>query len=280
MGIDIKSKSHLLLFEKAWMTREKRRQILSEVVILSDQKGLEIGGLDSGLSYHVHQQQGAWAHADFSAKNIKDLEHLIGGTVQQIQEDKLPFEDACFDVIVVADRMSRISNVPFFITECHRILKSDGQLVIVTAHAKQLSLIRLLRRLFGFIEEKGYTARHLFDLLKDGFDVHEVRSYSRFFVEFVHTLVSLIVTSRDLDHDSDEPNPPSIDRMYRIHSVTYPLYWVASKLDLLFFFTKGYTLVARAQRHMWRSRKIPVLIDGRSIAEATINTKIGTATPF
>ena len=35
----------------------------------------------------------------------------------------------------------------------------------------------------------GYTESALFNILKDGFDVHHVRSYSRFFVEFVDAWV-------------------------------------------------------------------------------------------
>jgi hypothetical protein len=58
------------------------------------------------------------------------------------------------------------------------------------------------------------------------------------------------------------------------------LFWIAAQLDLLLFFTRGYHLVAIAQRKIWRPRRTPVLKDGRSIADATLNTRIGSAAPF
>ena len=63
--------------------------------------------------------------------------------------------------------------------------------------------------------------------------------------------------------------------------MAYPLMWLLSKLEeKLLFFVPGHNMVAKTKRRVWRARKQPILIDGRSIAEAAINTKIGTAAPF
>ena len=71
-----------------------------------------------------------------------------------------------------------------------------------------------------------------------------------------------------------------MNKMFRFYSMLYPFFWLAAQLDKLLFFTKGYCLIGRARRRQWRPRRTPVLADGRSIAEAALGGKIGTAAPF
>ena len=62
-------------------------------------------------------------------------------------------------------------------------------------------------------------------------------------------------------------------------ALRYP-FKLAVALDTLLAFTRGYDLIARARRRPWRPRRAPILSDGRSIAEAALGGKIGTAAPF
>ncbi len=50
--------------------------------------------------------------------------------------------------------------------------------------------------------------------------------------------------------------------------------------EALFGWGKGYQITARARARIWKERREVKIRDGRSIAEATIRTKIGTATEF
>ena len=61
-----------------------------------------------------------------------------------------------------------------------------------------------------------------------------------------------------------------------IAKFTYPIYWFFS----FFNFFPRQEMLLKSRRRKWRPRRQPKLIDGRSIAEATINTKIGSAAPF
>ncbi len=75
---------------------------------------------------------------------------------------------------------------------------------------------------------------------------------------------------------------PGKDVLYRyrrlntLAGIAYPLLWLLSKLEFL----PGHKLALKSRRRLWRPRTTPKLVDGRSIAEAAINTKIGTAAPF
>ena len=58
--------------------------------------------------------------------------------------------------------------------------------------------------------------------------------------------------------------------------LTYPLMWIFSKFNFL----PNHEMILKSRRRRWSPRRQPKLVDGRSIAEATINTRIGTAAPF
>jgi hypothetical protein len=110
----------------------------------------------------------------------------------------------------------------------------------------------------------GYTEPELSQLLKHGFDVHSVRSYSKAFVEFADVIVCFkagrIATGA-----------AHTERLAKLYSRAYPFYWFAFQLDGLLFFTKGYNIVAISVRHPWRPRKAPVLNDGRLITEVVLS---------
>ena len=70
-------------------------------------------------------------------------------------------------------------------------------------------------------------------------------------------------------------------RLSAFASLVYPLMWFLDKIErLLRGFVPGHNLIAKTKRRVWRARRTPIFIDGRSIAEAALNTKIGTAAPF
>ena len=66
----------------------------------------------------------------------------------------------------------------------------------------------------------------------------------------------------------------------RFGGAIYPRAVMAGLRDMVREFPAGYHMVVRARRRVWRPRLTPKLQDGRSIADAALNTKIGTAQPF
>jgi len=108
------------------------------------------------------------------------------------------------------------------------------------------------------LKRNGYTGSELYNILKDGFDVPETILYSNGLLESAATIGEFAQKLILPEH-----------------------YWMVrekalSKLEFL----PGHKLLVKSRRRPWRPRLSPKLIDGRSIAEAAINTKIGTAAPF
>jgi len=133
----------------------------------------------------------------------------------------------------------------------------------------------------------GYANGDFFDVLKDGFDVPETASYSTCCVE----VPGLLCEAAANKLAGGPYNMPTADadteafyhytKLVALGTLIYPLMWLLSKLEgILLFVMPGHNLVAKTKRRVWRERRTPILMDGRSIAEAALNTKIGTAAAF
>jgi hypothetical protein len=115
------------------------------------------------------------------------------------------------------------------------------------------------------LRRPGYSESELFNILKHGFDVHNMRTYCRFFVELTDTFV------RASCANAIESDPNSDKSLRRIYSIAYLPYRLAFQFDMLSFLSRGYNLIATAKRRAWRPRNTPVLVDGRSISEAVLH---------
>ena len=213
------------------------------------------------------------------------LTEMVGDHVYVGDNTKLPFADGQFDAVVVADCFQYLESDDAFVAECHRVLKSSGRLIVMVPRKKSWSLIRSLKRWTGLSDDKAhlyhktYTEAQLFDVLKDGFDVQEVRTISGFFTELTDIFLQLMSGSSYTDEELVYPESrEKMQKIARIYAWLFPLYMVSSVVDRLLFFLHGYDFVVRAKRRMWVPRRTPHLRDGRSIAEAALQSKIGTAT--
>ena len=151
-------------------------------------------------------------------------------------------------------------------------LPFKSSLVFFNSFSPTGAVIRLLQKVLGLTYQKkglvrpGYSESQLFSILKHGFNVLNMRSYSRFMVEFTDTLVQFFAAR--IKSGEGRSND---DRITRLFSIAGPLYRLAFQIDMLLFFTRGYYLIAMAKRRAWRPRKAPVLVDGRSISEAVLS---------
>ncbi len=263
-----------VLFNRSYLLRLRLRLIVQAIGPMEGRKILCIGTLPTALRARLLTTGGDWTFSQESAA-------------------KLAYRDGVFDRVIIIDHLEWVEDDYGIVAEAHRVLKSAGLLFVDTEHRKRWTVWRPLRKLFG-VEDRparrvrdGYTERALFDILKDGFDIQETRSYSRFFVEGAETLLRLAVgafvaggrsdgVEEEEADDADELN----QRIARIQTFAYPFCLIAAKLDWLIFFTRGYRIRAVARRRLWKPRRTPVLRDGRTLADATLNTRIGTAAPF
>lgn len=251
-----------------WPAEKKRRRVLEGLLgPTAGLRCLDIGGADGGLGWFLRQQGGDWSSIESEESAQQALATLIGTPVRSLDEGRIPFDNEMFDVVVVADRLETRPDDEAFVRECHRVLKPAGRLIVHTSRASRAA------RAVSKSGEKGtqparagYTEADLFMVLKDGFDVQDVQSYGRFFSAWADRLGwSFVEKSAD---------PGRVVRW-----ATFPV-WLVSLLDGFLFFTRGRRLALRAKRRLWIPRNRPVLRDGRSIAEATLKTRIGSASPL
>ena len=255
-----------------------------------DMRCLIAGGTPALHQAVVRRFRGQWTSAAFTPDEAAAIEPMTDGPVILAEDLRFPVAPETYDRIIIVDVFEKVEDDAAMIAECHRILKNSGILLLVAAHRKPFGSLMLLQRLLGLRAVQpgnvrpGYTGRELFDLLKDGFDVQETHTFSRFCLE-AGTLLAGLLSGVFLRTEKPHPdNQAALADYYRsvLRAVTLtrlPI-WLFSRLDALLFTAKGYLLIARAKKRMWRPRKTPILRDGRSIAEATLGGKIGTALEY
>ena len=249
---------------------------------------LEISSGDGVVSTHLRSLGGSWKTAVSTKSAADSVGYNISDPIVLIENGKLPFDDGAFGMVVIVDALKGISADSDFIRECHRVLKSDGWVIISEECRRPISLTALLQKLLGVSpvakgqKRNGYTGSELYNILKDGFDVPETIVYSNGLLESAAVIGEAIQKLVLPEHywliraKAGQEELYRYQRLYTLAGMAYPLLWILSKLDFL----PGHKLLVKSRRRPWRPRRQPKLVDGRSIAEAAINTKIGTAAPF
>lgn len=254
-----------------------------------DMRCLAAGGTPAMQQAIMQTFRGHWTGAAFSTEEAEALASLTEQQPLLITNETFPAGPEEYDRIILVDVLERRQDDRALIAECHRILKSSGILLLVSLHRKKHSLLRILRHLLDVQpvhtspHRDGYTDAELFDLLKDGFDVQETHTFSRFFTELAN-LITVFLGGFFLRTEKPDPSQTSAlaeyyRRIDRYLTGLNPLCRLLATLDLLLP-ARGHVLIARAKKRMWRPRKVPVLRDGRSIAEATLGGKIGSALEY
>ena len=114
----------------------------------------------------------------------------------------------------------------------------------------------------------------------------ESQTYGGFFVEFIDTWIQFAAggmtgESENVDERKglvlDQRDLRRFAKIFRIYSLLYPFLKLAELLDKVFAFTRNHYLVIKAKPRPWIMRKGVKMRDGRSIADAAINTRIGSA---
>ncbi len=194
----------------------------------------------------------------------------------------LPFSDESFDSAIVSGYLEYAPDPAAALRELHRVLHQKTTVVLHVRRRR--ALLPALRRLSGLVDpartplRPGFSPSELFEALKNGFDVEETRTFGRFFTGAVDWLADLLA---GVLPDSWEPgalSAPVLLRARRVRRLLSPFFALAAALDAVCFFLPSHHLVVRAKRRLfWADRITPRLRDGRSIAEAVLGSKIGTA---
>ncbi|QHI69467.1 class I SAM-dependent methyltransferase [Tichowtungia aerotolerans] len=269
----------------------KLRQLLGTT---ANQDCLEITAGDGVISQQLRLDGGNWKTMVTDSAARDAMQFFVEHPISVFEDNTIDLPDHSFDAVVIVDALERVLADRALIRECHRVLRPDGRLVITAQRKLHFCLGSCpIRALLGLswrrkgMARPGYTTREFFDVLKDGFDVPETITYSTCCVEGL----GLFCEAAANKLAGGPYNMPSVDtdteqfyhytKLYTFGTVVYPLMWLFSKIEkAMGCILPGHNMAAKTKRRVWRERRTPQLIDGRSIAEAALNTKIGTAAPF
>lgn len=277
----------LRIFRHSYPGQVHLRQIRRFLSPVEGKTCLDVGGEPGAIPLHLRSLGGAWVSVTQGEAEASALQSMLGeDQVFLIQGSELPFEDNSFDTIVVIRYLERIREDGLFLKECHRCLKTKGELIILVPQVNSFSVAASLRNILKLSDARlgrvrpGYRPRDLYEITKDGFDIVERHSFGGGCVEFLQTLV-LSAQGGTAKLDGGETPDHGHLRQYahvlRLQQILKPFFFVGDALDKLFRFSCNHYLVIQARPRPWQQRKSVKLRDGRSIAEAAIQTKIGTA---
>ena len=130
--------------EAAWI--ERQGAVLSLFEHDPDARFLDLGCGDGELTLKVAQAIGTDSiHAvDIVADNVSRARARgIEAHQSELNQD-LPFADGAFDAVNASDIIEHLSHTDTFLREIHRVLRSDGYVVIMTPNLAALHNIFLL----------------------------------------------------------------------------------------------------------------------------------------
>jgi SAM-dependent methyltransferase len=278
------------LFAKSVPDQLRLAQIRHQLGGASSGLCLDVAVSDGAYSRELRRLPGRWATVCLDPAVAEDLRRdLPEDSVLTLEDGRLPYPDQSFDFVVLPDVLPAVEDDYAFVRECHRVLKPRSYLIATTPNLKPFSLSRGLRRLLGMSELKrgflrpGYTERHLYDLFKDGFDMVESHAWSHFFLESAQAVTQVLLASAlgGVRPGAGGPEEAAaLTRAHRVLRLCHPFVRVAAAFDRLLRFTRGHQRIAQLKTRMWIPRREVKIRDGRSIADATVNTRIGTAKEF
>ncbi len=235
---------------------------------LSGHNCLHIGDVGGIFGAALRANGGSWSSMTVSDDECGVVADFIGEEVYPLTDNEIPYENKVFDLVVLIKTLEEVYDDSGLIAECHRVLKNDGHLIIVSSYKKKFTLMPVIRKITGATYEKcgmvraGYTEKELFELLKDGFDMRNIKTFSKFFVNFVDCFVRGKV-GRITDNES-------LNAAVTYNKKASFFYRLAYQLDFFQVF-RGFNVICVSHRRSWIPRKKPILTYNRSLGESVIS---------
>lgn len=246
------------LFSRSVLKQRKVAEIVQSLGATSGLRCLDLGSDNGIVSLMLRERGGSWVSADLTEEAVAAITELVTSDVHLVDSARLPFGGASFDRVVVVDMLEHAPDEAAFAAELGRITRPGGRLVVNTPHLKR-TLLKRLRHALGQTDAKhghlrpGYTAARVAELLGPGFSLTASRSYSRFFSEFLDTLINVAVerlgkrsSAKGMVMTRDDLAKHR--RMFRAYSLVYPVVRAVAALDALIPWASGYMLIVTAER--------------------------------
>ncbi len=252
--------AQLARFRVSVLKQAKWRELSRAAGDVRGKRALDLGSDNGVISWLFRREGGEWESADLAPHAVLAISRTLGEPVREINGSRLPYADASYDVIVVADMLEHVADDRALLTEIARCLKAGGCAVLNVPRLKPWGVLLPVRRALGLTDawhahlHPGYDAETLRALLPPTLRLRETREYVRFFSYALDTALNAasgranpattVRTAKGtIPLNSRDLSPPG-----GAVKLMYPVMRAFAALDALLPFTRGYMLVATLER--------------------------------
>ncbi len=213
-------------------------------------------GTDNGvIAWLFREGGGRWTSADLTDETVEAIGRMTGAPAVRLHDGHLPFPDAAFDLVVMADLLEHVDDDALLLREVARVLRPGGRAVLNLPHAKPFGLVPPLRHALGLTDawhghvRPGYTRASLARRLPPDLTVRATRTYSRAFSHLLDTALNwawlrksrgrAVRTAKGTVITGTSMDGGSATLLRRV----YPAMRAFTALDALVPFTRGYMLL-------------------------------------
>jgi SAM-dependent methyltransferase len=258
----------LRLFSKTLKKQQKLRLLLRQI---GDCRGRDCllvtnGDNNGALNWHFRAHGGRWTWVENEAGHLEEMQELLGERVRLGRADRIPADDASFDVVVSIDVHEHLDDCGPFSRELARVARPGALVVVTTPNGDAWKPLTVLKQWLGMTREIyghkviGYNAAQHRDMLRAaGLEPVAEGSYSRGFTEAIELALNFAYVKvlgrkggAKVEQGTIAPAQRDqlrkVEREYRIYAAAYPLLLAVSKLDALLPFFTGYAVSVVARR--------------------------------
>ncbi|MFI5241589.1 MAG: methyltransferase domain-containing protein [Gemmatimonadales bacterium] len=235
-------------FRVSVLKQAKWRELSRAAGDTSGKCALDVGSDNGVIGLLFREKGGEWTSADRSDEAVDAIRQTLGEPVTQLRDATLPFPNASFDLIVIADLLEHVADDRAMLAEVARCLRVGGRAILNVPQLNRWGMLLPLRRALGLTDEwhghvhAGYDERSLRALLPATLRLTGTRDYVRFFSYALDTALNA-GARRAGTGDANNVRPVS-----GAQRAMYPAMRAFAALDALIPFARGYMLVATLER--------------------------------
>lgn len=256
----------LQIASRSLKKREKLKLLKRHLEVKPSSVILDLGCAQGILSFYLRQKGGEWISADQDFENLKSSQTLLKKNLLLVGEGPLPFRDESLDMVVSLDYLEHLENDQFCLEEIQRVLKRGGVLLAATPRTGRLFILHKIRSLLGMKlafyghKREGYSRARLETMMREAhLEPLKHLKFAGFLTEFIELMLNLLYLkfypSEKPAHMRDGHIRPSTSqefqskkKVFKAYSLFYPLVWIFTRLDKIFFFQRGYGLIVWAMK--------------------------------